>query len=165
MEDKVKPKNDLENLKMKEINNEEISNEEIGNEKNNQMKFRSTVGEMVLAMIVFGFLCELIGIWFVQKKLTYSIGLWIGIALAIGMALHMAWALERAMDLSGKQAVAKIRSSSLIRYSVVVILYAIVAGTKMGNPLATFLGIMSLKVSAYLQPLTHKFCLFIQGNK
>lgn len=135
------------------------------NNEENQTKLTSTVLEMIIAMILFGVLCELIGIWFVQDKLSYSVGLWIGIILAIGMALHMAWALDKGMDLSRKQAMAKIRSNSMIRYVVVVIIYAIVAVTNVGNPLAAFLGIMSLKVSAYLQPLTHKLCLFIRGHK
>lgn len=141
------------------------SSMEVNGDEESKTKLSSTMNEMLIGMIIFGFLCELVGIWFVPNKLKYSIGLWIGIVLAIGMALHMAWEMSRAMNLSRKNATVKIQSSSMIRYGVVVIIYAIVAATKIGDPLAAFLGIMSLKFSAYLQPLTHKFCLLIRGNK
>ena len=48
--------------------------------------------------------------------------------------------------------------ANMIRYAVVVIVFLIVLMTKVLNPLITFLGIMSLKVAAYLQPFTHKLC-------
>ena len=49
-------------------------------------------------------------------------------------------------------------TANLIRYGCIVIVFMIVLLTDVLNPLITFMGLMSLKVAAYLQPFTHKLC-------
>ena len=41
---------------------------------------------------------------------------------------------------------------------VIVIVMALVMVSGFANPLAAFLGLMGLKVAAYLQPFTHRIC-------
>ena len=45
---------------------------------------------LVLGIVLYGVLVELAGVWFVDDKLGYTIGLWYGIAIAIGMAINLA---------------------------------------------------------------------------
>ena len=65
--------------------------------------------------------------------------------------------LNRALDL-GRGAQKAVTTANMVRYAVVVIVFLIVLLSGTLNPLITFLGIMSLKVAAYLQPFTHKLC-------
>lgn len=110
---------------------------------------------LMLGIIFFGVLCQVTGVWFVADKLRYSTGLWLGILTALFMAFHMAWSLDRAMDF-GEGATKLMTQHNLLRYGVVLIVMGIVVMTDIGNPLMTFLGLMALKVAAYLQPITDK---------
>ena len=46
----------------------------------------------------------------------------------------------------------------LFRYFLLAVVLVIISVTEVMNPLVFFLGYMSLKVTAYLQPITHKLC-------
>lgn len=108
-------------------------------------------------ILLYGVLCEIVGLIFVEDRLFYSIGLTAGIVCALFMATHMAWSLSQALDMPEGDAVKKMQVHNILRYIVVVIVFFILLFTKLGNPLSAFLGIMGLKVAAYLQPFTHKF--------
>lgn len=111
---------------------------------------------LLLGIIIYGVICQIVFIWFVSNRLYFSIGLWVGIMAAIGMAYHMAWTLSIAVDIGQKGAESMIRKHSLLRYGLIVLLLVVLLITNRANLLATFLGIMGLKVSAYIQPLTYK---------
>ena len=119
------------------------------------ISLKQTLLEMIAGMIFFGGICELAGVWWVKDKLACSIGLWIGVAIAAGMAIHMAWSFDRVMDLPEKAATNKVRVQSILRYGILLIIFAIILLTDFVHPLTAFLGVMSLKVSAYLQPFSH----------
>jgi hypothetical protein len=119
-------------------------------------KINEALPELIAGILAWGVLCELIGVWFVSDKLGCSLGLWIGIATAVCMAVHMAWSLDRVVTFEQKDATALMTKHNLIRYAAVVLVEVIIMLTKAANPLAAFLGIMGLKVAAYLQPFTHK---------
>ena len=108
-------------------------------------------------IILYGVLCEVVGLIFVEERLFYSIGLIAGVACALFMATHMAWSLKGALDMSEGDAVKKMQMHNILRYVIVVVVFFLLLYTKLGNPLAAFLGVMGLKVAAYLQPFTHKF--------
>lgn len=79
----------------------------------------------------------------------------LGVLIALCMAWHMWYNLDKALELCEDDAVKKVRNNYLLRYTVVVL--AVIMMTNIANPLATFFGILSLKVAAYLQPFTHRF--------
>lgn len=108
---------------------------------------------LLLGIFLFGVLLEIVGIFFVNDKTNYSIGLWIGVATAFFMAFHMAFSLNQVVERGVKGAQAQATRHNIIRYFIVVIILGILMVTKIGNPLAAFAGIMGLKVSAYLQPV------------
>lgn len=118
-------------------------------------RINRTLLELCVGITLFGVVCQMTIVWFVSAKLSYSIGLWIGILLSIFSGMHMWWALERSIH-SESAAVKKVTQSSLIRYLVITLVLLLVIFSKVINPLATFLGLMGLKVSAYIQPFTHK---------
>lgn len=119
-------------------------------------KLNEALPELIVGIIIWGIICQLGGVWFVQDKLGCSIGLWIGIITAIGMAIHMAWSLNTALDFDEKSATNIMTKNNLLRYGAVLVVEGVVILTGVINPLTAFLGIMGLKVAAYLTPITHK---------
>ena len=67
----------------------------------------------------------------------------------------MARTLDRALP-QGANASRTITMGYLIRYVAVAIVFAVIFLEGTLNPVIVFLGYMSLKVTAYLQPITHK---------
>ena len=106
---------------------------------------------LVLGIILYGLAVQFVGMWFVQDKLYYTIGLWYGIAIAVAMAVHLAVVIYDAATLydesrASKMAVVK----SVTRYAVVAILFFLIAYFRFGNVVMAFVGVLGIKVSAYL---------------
>lgn len=113
--------------------------------------------QLIVGIILYGIVIQLTGMWFVNDKQAYTLGLWIGIALAIGMAINMAIVILDAVD--GMAATGRaVRTGfwSVLRYVVVVGVFVAAWYFELANPLIMFLGLMGLKVSAYLQPMFNK---------
>lgn len=120
-------------------------------------RINDVLPELVAEILAYGLIAWILGVWFVEDKLRYSTGLWIGIAVAIGMAVHMAIVILDSVDLAIEKK-AKVRTTlfSMLRYVVVAALFVIVAYFRLGNVIAMFVGVMGLKVAAYLQPFVRK---------
>lgn len=128
-------------------------------------RLNDALPELILGILVYGIAVELIGVWFVTDKIRYSTGLLIGIVLACGMAINIAIVLEDAVSIMGENhAQAKIVAKSLMRYAVVAIVFFVMMYFNLGNLFTAFIGVMGLKVAAYLQPLTHKTIRKLQGR-
>lgn len=128
-------------------------------------RINQALPELIIGIIAFGAVVQLSGVWFVEDKLRYSTGLWIGIAVACGMAVHMAVVLFDAMDMSEKGAKGRVTLQYMLRYAAVVIVFFLTAYFKLGNLITLFIGVMGLKIGAYLQPLTHKIISKFTGSK
>ena len=116
----------------------------------------SALPGLLLGIVLFGAVSQLAGIFLVAEKASYSIGLWIGVLTAIFMAFHMAFSLNSAVDRDAKGAQAVATRQNIIRYLIVVLILGILMMTNIGNPIAAFVGVMGLKISAYLQPIFQK---------
>ncbi len=113
--------------------------------------------ELLLGILASGFVFEVIFIWFVKNKIYFSLGLLLGVLLAVFMAWHMAFSLNKAMDYADENAAKRVQRHYLVRYLIVIVVFVSAAVSKLVNPLAVFLGIMTLKVAAYIEPITNKF--------
>jgi hypothetical protein len=113
---------------------------------------------LILGIILIGAVEELTIVWFVPDKIQFTVGLWIGVGLAIYMSIHMAFAIRSATDFrTEKQAKATAILHAILRYAVVAVILFLTAYFKIGYILASLLGVMNLKFSAYLQPTLNKF--------
>ncbi len=109
---------------------------------------------LVAGIIIYGVIVQLTGVWFVEDKLAYSIGLWYGIAIAIGMGINIAVVIYDTVTFyAGENTNKRVAAKSILRYGIVAILLFILGYFQIGNLFAAFLGVMGLKVSAYMQPL------------
>lgn len=121
-----------------------------------KIKIDTTLKELFIGIVTAGILFQVTIVWFVKNKASYSAGLWIGALLAAFLAWHMWKTLNEALDLGAEGAEKIMRKQSLLRYGAVILVLAVLMCTEIVNPLAAFLGVMTLKVAAYLQPITHK---------
>ena len=103
------------------------------------------------------FVIFLLGNIFVSNRVAYTLGLLLGCLISAGMGGHMYHSLLQAMLYDQETAAKKVQKGTILRYLfmlgglVTALLlpgYISVAGVA--------LGVLSLKFSAYLQPLTHK---------
>lgn len=126
-------------------------------------RLNDALPELILGILVYGVAVQLIGVWFVKDKVLFSTGLWFGVVLAVGMAIHMAVVIEDAVSVGGSQS--KLVAMSLLRYAVVVIVFFCVIKFRLGDPIVMFLGVMGLKIAAYMQPFFHKAIVKLRGRE
>ena len=109
---------------------------------------------LVLGIIIYGILLQVTGVWLVDDKLRYSTGLWIGVGCALFMAIHMAVSIEDAVSIGTEDgAKKKTIASAMFRYTVVLLVLAVMCYFNLGMILPAFFGVLGLKFSAYAQPL------------
>lgn len=114
-------------------------------------KIDPTLFDLCLGILLYGIVFQIVLLFF-SGRLSYSLGLWIGVALAVAGSVHMWWSLDRGMDQAAKQAARTIGTNNLIRYLVLVVVMFILIYTDFANPIFMFCGYMGMKVSAYLNP-------------
>ena len=54
---------------------------------------------LIIGIMIYGLIVQLTGVWFVEDKLGYSIGLWYGIGIAIGMGINIAIVIYQKFEL------------------------------------------------------------------
>ncbi len=123
-------------------------------------KIDETLKELVIGIFLFELLALITGVWFVDSPAKYITGVLAGGALAIFAGIHMYWSIHKNLEINmGQENAANVYSvrASMLRYGVILIAFLLFCLTDVAYPLAVFLGIMGLKVGAYLQPFTHKY--------
>lgn len=121
-------------------------------------RLNRTLLEMYIGIVFWGIGCQLVGTFVAENQGMYARSLWFGILFALINTTQMYRSLDRALDFDEKSATKLIYRSYLIRYISVAVVLAVVMITEVMNPLVVFLAYMGLKVTAYLQPITHKLC-------
>ncbi|MBQ7918431.1 MAG: hypothetical protein IJ324_00600 [Lachnospiraceae bacterium] len=116
--------------------------------------------ELVMGILFLGIIIQIAGFFLAEAPLKFSIAMWLGIAAAIASAVHMYVSLDRALSM-GAGAYGAATKSAMIRYFCWALFLGIMMATKVLNPVHGFIGLLTLKVAAYLQPFTHRFCNFI----
>lgn len=112
----------------------------------------------LLAGIIVCFVVCLLGNLLAANKLTYTLGLTFGSVISFLLCLHMYSSLNRAMLYDQKTAAKKLKLAAMLRMLLMFLgLLAAVVLSKWISAIGTLLGLLCLKFSAYLQPLTHKF--------
>lgn len=120
-------------------------------------RINESLPSLVAGIVVYGVILQLVGVWFAGDKLAYSIGLWFGIAIAIGMGINIAVVIYDTVTFyDGASANNRVAAKSILRYAVVALLLGILGYFQIGDLVAAFLGVMGLKVSAYMQPFLGK---------
>lgn len=121
---------------------------------------------LVLGIVIYGIVVELAGVWFVEDRLRYSSGLLIGIIVAIGLAINIATVIRDAVEIYGADGARnRVIIKSVLRYVAVVIVFFVMMLFNLGSLFSAFIGVLGLKVSAYLQPFAHKVILKLKEKR
>ena len=109
---------------------------------------------LVRGILLYGAVVGAVGGWFVKEGISFRVGLRMGLALAVGRAVHMAWVLRDVVDfVDARRAGGRIIAKSVLRYVVVIGVFVWMYVSGIGNLVAAFIGLLGLKVSAYLEPV------------
>lgn len=120
-------------------------------------KVNRTLLEMQMGMLFIGLAAQAVGAFFVEKQGYFAASLWFGIAFAFAAVIHMYRTLDRALWY-GADASKLVTRGYVFRYVIFAVVLVLIAVTQALDPIVFFIGYMSLKVTAYLQPITHKLC-------
>lgn len=117
---------------------------------------KQTLYELI-AGIIFCVLIFMAGNIFASNRIAYSLGLLLGSVISGIMSAHMYRALEQAMLYDENTAAKKVQKGTILRFLLMVAgLVAALLLPEWISVIGVALGVLSLKFSAYLQPLTHK---------
>ena len=114
--------------------------------RNTLKKINRTVLEKDLGILLLGVLAQIIGAFIAKDKMMYAGSLWLGILLALAATYHMYRSLDRALDQPEKTAQKMIFRGYILRYVILIFILLVLMKTEV------------MKVTAFLQPLTHKLC-------
>ena len=118
-----------------------------------------TVLEMEAGILFCGVVLQIAGALLSRSLWDYTKSLWFGILLALAATHHMYHTLSRALEYDEKTAAKIIFGGYMIRYVILVVFLLTIVFTEVMHPLIVFIAYMSLKVTVYLQPFTHKLFL------
>ena len=77
-------------------------------------KIDPTLFELCLGIFLYGIIFQVVLLFF-SREISYSLGLWIGVALAAAGAVHMWWSIDKGMEQAAKQAAKTVGTNNLIR--------------------------------------------------
>ncbi len=112
--------------------------------------------EMLMIMGFWGFLMQMVLFIGFENHLYDALGLWCGVSVAAGMAIHMKHSIEDVLEIGGDVIVKRMQTDTVRRLAMTGLVIGAVFYFDIGNPLTVLLGLLSLKISAYLQPYVHK---------
>ncbi|MDD5934004.1 MAG: ATP synthase subunit I [Clostridiales bacterium] len=118
---------------------------------------KQTFIELLAGIIFLGVLLLIPGIIWPYDKAAYYLGLLIGVIISLYLTYDMYSSLGKGLTMEEKAASGYIRKRALLRLLVILVVFFIAAYTDKIQIFSVLLGALTLKFSAYLQPLTHKF--------
>ena len=127
--------------------------------KKKKWMINDTFIELFLGIVVLGFFGTLTVMLVIPDKGYSALGLALGTVISATMLTHMYLELEKALYMGEAGALKHTRMTSGLRMIVVSLVVAALAYSGLVNIFALLVGVMSLKVSAYIHPFTHKFLI------
>lgn len=112
--------------------------------------------ELVVGDVIYYILGQILILIFAKKRIYVSVGFALGVIISLLMTIHMTITVEQAMCFKETRADVHIKKTTAIRMILCFIALILIGITGIGDIVATLFGVMALKVSAYLQPFTHK---------
>ena len=118
---------------------------------------KQTFMELLVGIVIFGVLLILPGLFWTTNKTAYYIGLVVGIIVSIFLAFDMYSSIAKGLAKEEKAANSYFQKKVMLRLAIVIVVFFIAAYSKQISLLSVLFGALTLKFSAFLQPLTHKF--------
>lgn len=120
-------------------------------------EINKTLIELIIGNIIYGVIITVPTMILMHDRLKIVMLLWLGVCISVAMVVHMYSEIEKSMYMGETGALKHTRMTTALRYVVVAGILCLTAFFVGEDVIATLVGSMALKVSAYLQPFTHKF--------
>lgn len=121
-------------------------------------KMNETLKDLIIGIVLCMVVVCIIGALVTDNKLSFIFGELLGSIIAIMLAIHLNASISRALDMNEEGAAKYTKKMAILRL-IIMGCAVVVALTfpEIFNLIGTLLGILGLKISAYLQPLTNRF--------
>lgn len=124
--------------------------------KNKICHYHETLVELIAGIIPVTILVGAVGIVVVSEKLSFCLSLCLGAGAAVLLAIHMFVTIDRSLDMFSEDASKYSRRNYVLR--LIFLILIVLCGLKLPGihfP-GLFIGLMTLKVSVYLRPVSHR---------
>lgn len=115
-------------------------------------QIKETMTGFYIGIGIYALLIEIVGIFFSEDILSYTLGLLFGVAVAILLFHHMAKTLDYALDLQENDASKYVRLRSFLRLAIMLAALTIGLKTEQLYFLTVLLGLLGLKIGALIAP-------------
>lgn len=112
--------------------------------------------DLVIGNLFFLLVGEIIIFIVFKGKLDIMLGFLIGVILSVLMVWHMAYAIDDSVRMDEHSALKHIKKTYIVRMIALLIVFLAVWFTGVGNLAAMMFGVLVLKLSAYIQPITNR---------
>lgn len=115
--------------------------------------------DLIVGNIIFLILGEIILFiifTFIGLRWDLALGYLIGVIVSIGMVIHMAYSIDDSVRMDEHTALKHIRKTYIFRIIAAIIIFAVIWFLEICNIGAVLLGMLVLKFSAYITPITHR---------
>jgi hypothetical protein len=117
-----------------------------------------TLRDLQIGIILTMLVVCIIGALVTDNKLAFVLGNILGSFIAILITIHLNATISRAIEMNEEGATKYTKKMAILR--IIIMGCAVVVALtfpEVFNVIGTLLGILGLKISAYLQPLTNKY--------
>lgn len=128
-------------------------------------KAKNTLIRLILGIVIYAVIVGIVGVLFVDNKITFILGLAYGTMGAIAVSMHLYFSLNKSLDMDTNTAEKREKKMAVIRM-IIMIAVTVIGFCFPGifHIAGVLLGLFGLKVSAYLQPLFHNYTLKDKGR-
>ena len=126
-------------------------------------KMNHALKELLCGVFLWGIVLGLVFVWSFESRISFLGSLAAGVLAAAGMAFHMCLFIEDSLELTQDDAVKHMRKGTVLRTLAAMALF-VLAWRQHGSVVAVFLGLFTLKLAAYTQPLIHKAAVWIRNK-
>ena len=106
---------------------------------------------IIVYMILFSLITEIVGILVIDDKIGYTVGLLFGLIFSILKLMLMQNSIKKSLTMPEGKAQKYANVQYMIRYVLTGIVLLVAALEPSINLLGVFLGLLSMKVAAYMQ--------------
>lgn len=114
-----------------------------------------TVVDLWIGLSIYFLFFEIIGLIFVENRIPYTIGLLFGCITAAFLAWNMFVSIDQALDMSEQDAIKYTKRKSIVRALVMLVVAFVGMRVFWISFPGVIIGILGLKISAFLQPYTN----------
>ena len=117
---------------------------------------KETMTGFYIGIGIYAAIIEVVGIFFSEDILSYTLGLLFGVIIAVFLFGHMAKTLDHALDLQENDATKYVRLRSFLRLFVMMAALTIGLMTERLLFITVLLGLLGLKIGALFTPFILK---------